>query len=105
MHCLIDISCNQDGDIALLGCNGYFQHYSRNGQKRSSTILNINDPAFLVSLRGDWLVFNRKGDGISINTGDHLSIPASSIPVMDIRSMNRSIAVLTKDHILILDVK
>ncbi len=105
LHCLIDISCNQDGDIALLGCNGYFQHYSRNGQKRSSTILNINDPAFLVSLRGDWLVFNRQGDGISINTGDHLSIPASSIPVMDIRSMNRSIAVLTKDHILILDVK
>ena len=48
---------------------------------------------------------DRKGDGISINTGDHLSIPASSIPVMDIRSMNRSIAVLTKDHILILDVK
>ena len=50
-------------------------------------------------------VFNIQGSGVSIYSGDHLSIPASSIPVMDIRSMNRSIAVLTKDHILILDVK
>ena len=105
LHCLIDISSNQDGDLALLSCDGYLQHYSRNGQKLFSTIIKIDDPAFLVSLRDDWLVFNIQGNGVSINSGDLMSIPASSIPVMDIRSMNRSIAVLTKDHILILDVK
>lgn len=104
-HCIIDIASNQDGDLALLSCDGFFQQFSRNGKIIFSTFTKIDEPSFLVALREDWLVFNQQGEGISINSGDQLSIPNSSDPVIDIKSMNRSMAVLTKDHILIIDVK
>ena len=96
---------NQDGELAVLGCDGIFHHFSQNGQRQVSFPSTIEQAEFLVSVRRDWLIFNREGHGISVNSQAHLSIPGSSVPVMDIASMNRSIVVLSKDHILILDVK
>ena len=103
--CLQDLGVNQDGEIALLGCDGIFHSFSYNGQKLLSFPSTINNAQFLVSVRDDWFIFNSNGDGISIKTETPLSIPGSSIPVIDIASMNRSIAILANDHILILDVK
>ena len=103
--CLQDFNVNQNGEIALLGCDGIFHSFSYNGQKLLSFPSTINDAQFLSPVRDDWFIFNRDGDGISIKTETLLSIPGSSIPVIDIASMNRSIAVLSNDHILILDVK
>ena len=103
--CMKAMEINQDGELAILGCDGIFHHFSQNGQRQASFPSTIEQAEFLVSVRRDWLIFNREGHGISVNSLDHLSIPGSSVPVIDIASMNRSIAVLSKDHILILDVK
>ena len=58
-----------------------------------------------MPLRDDWLVFNNNGDGLSILFNKRLEIPEVSIPILDIKSMNRSVAVLSKDHILILNAQ
>ena len=58
-----------------------------------------------MPLRDDWLVFNNNGAGLSILLNKVLEIPEVSIPILDIKSMNRSVAVLSKDHILILNAQ
>ena len=58
-----------------------------------------------MPLRDDWLVFNNNGAGLSILLNKLLEIPEVSIPILDIKSMNRSVAVLSKDHILILNAQ
>ncbi len=103
--CMKAMEINQDGELAVLGCDGIFHYFTQNGQRQASFPSTIEQAEFLVSVRRDWLIFNREGHGISVNSQAHLSIPGSSVPVIDIASMNRSIAVLSKDHILILDVK
>ena len=53
-----------------------------------------------------WFVFNDKGDGESVfDKSVTLHIPAISTPIVDIKNMNRSLAILSKDHISILNVK
>ena len=58
-----------------------------------------------MPLRNFWFVFNRNGEGESIIKKIKLQIPDVSIPIIDVKSMNRSLAVLSKDHILILNAK
>ena len=47
----------------------------------------------------------RNGEGLSLFLNNMLEIPEVSIPILDIKSMNRSVAVLSKDHILILNAQ
>ena len=103
--CMADMEINQDGDLGILDCDGLIHFFSQNGQKQASFPTTIDQAAFLISVRSDWFVFNQNGAGISINSQEKVSIPGASVPVLDMESMNRSIAVLAKDHILILDVK
>ena len=65
----------------------------------------IDKSEFLVPLRNDWLVFNSKGVGISINDQNSLIIPDFNTSIIDIANLNRSLAVLSSDHILIMDAK
>ena len=66
---------------------------------------SIDKSEFLVPLRNDWLVFNSKGVGISINDQNSLIIPDFNTSIIDIANLNRSLAVLSSDHILIMDAK
>ncbi len=60
----------------------------------------------LVPIREHWFVFNGKGDGESVfDKSVTLHIPDLSTPIVDIKNMNRSLAILSKDHISILNVK
>ena len=104
-YCLSQIMINEQGDIGILGCDNSVHIFSRHGEYKSSYYPSIDDIEFLVPLRGDWLVFNKAGDGISILSNKKLEIPEVSIPILDIKSMNRSVAVLSKDHILILNAQ
>ena len=79
--------------------------FSRHGEYINSYYPKIKSAEFLVPLRDDWLVFNNNGDGLSILFNKRLEIPEVSIPILDIKSMNRSVAVLSKDHILILNAQ
>ena len=104
-NCFIDMASNQDGNLAMLSCDGTFYEYNQNGKRRMYFQVNLDNAEFLISLRDDWLIFNRDGIGLSINTGLSFSIPKSSIPILDAQSLNKDIAILTKDHILILNVQ
>ena len=104
-HCILDLENNEDGNLAIIDCSGYFYNFSQNGQMQESIPLDIREPEFLVSLRNDWLVLNRNGDCQSIKFNQRMIIPASSTPVVDVISLNRSIAILSNDHILILNVQ
>ncbi len=104
-YCIIDMAVNQEGDLAIIGCDGIFHEFSQNGQIQRSTPSSIGQSQFLVSLRDDWLLFNIDGECYSINSQNHMSVPGSSIPIIDVISMNRSLAVLSKDHIMILNVQ
>ena len=104
-YCLSQIVINQEGDLGLLGCDNSVHIFSRHGEYINSYYPKIKSAEFLVPLRDDWLVFNNNGDGLSILFNKRLEIPEVSIPILDIKSMNRSVAVLSKDHILILNAQ
>ena len=103
--CIREISINQDGSLGILTCDDNVHLFSRLGQYNKSISAHISDAYFLVPIRNDWFVFNQDGVGVSILNDIKLVIPGVSVPVMDIKGLNRSIAVLSKDHILILNVQ
>jgi len=105
-YCVDKLAINQDGDIGLLDCNNNVYLFSKNGAYKGSFKPEINKPVFLVPMREHWFVFNEKGDGESVfDKSVSLHIPDLSTPIVDIKNMNRSLAILSKDHISILNVK
>ena len=105
-YCVNKLAINQDGDFGLLDCNNIVYLFSKNGAYKGSFSSEINKPIFLVPIREHWFVFNDKGDGESIfDKSVILQIPAISTPIVDIKNMNRSLAILSKDHISVLNVK
>lgn len=105
LFCTKDISINQNFEFGILACNGILHIFNRNGKKKKSVNTVIDEPKFLIPLRNDWLVFNNKGIGISINDQNSIIIPNFNTTIIDIANLNRSLAVLSSDHILIMDVK
>ncbi|MBT3179766.1 MAG: hypothetical protein HOB40_06245 [Candidatus Marinimicrobia bacterium] len=103
--CVLDLEVDQDGNLLLLDCSGMVHVFNRLGKIQFHYPSKIDNAEFLVPVRNRLFVFNTLGEGISINTDERVSIPGASVPVLDMVSMNRSIAVLAKDHILVLDVK
>ena len=90
----------------MLDCNNIVYLFSKNGAYKGSFSSEINKPIFLVPIREHWFVFNDKGDGESVfDKSVTLHIPAISTPIVDIKNMNRSLAILSKDHISILNMK
>jgi len=103
--CFIDMSLNDNSDLFLLGCDGIAYVFSLNGKLKTSTLASINDPKHVIAIGDDWLVFNDHDIALSINTNIKYRLPKSSTPVVDVQSKNRSIAILSLNQILILDVK
>ena len=104
-HCFIDMSLNGDGDLLLLACNGTAYVFSLNGKIKTSMPVSINDPKHVIAIGDDWFVFNDDGIALSINTNIKYRLPQSSMPLVDVQSKNNSIAILSLNQILILDVK
>ena len=104
-NCFIDMSLNDDSDLFLLGCDGIAYVFSLNGKLKASMPVSINDPKHVIGIGNDWFVFNDHGIALSINTNIKYRLPQSSIPLVDVQSKNSSIAVLSLNQILILDVK
>ncbi len=103
--CLKDMEINQDGELALLDCEGTVHFFHALGKLRHSYPSHVQQAEFLTAVRNKWFVFNSAGNGRSVRDQELVSIPGASIPVLDIASMNRSIAVLSRDHILVLNVQ
>ena len=103
--CIKKIMVNQDSELGILDCNSYVHLFSQHGEFKRTIKSDVDSPKFLVPLRNKWYVFNEGGNGQSIIERITLQVPAVSLPVKDIKSMNRSLAILSKDHISILNVK
>ena len=103
--CFIDMSLNDDSELLLLACNGIAYVFSLNGKIKTSMPVSINDPKHVIAFGDDWLVFNEDGIALSINTNIKYTLPQSSTPLVDVQSKNNSIAILSLNQILILDVK
>ena len=104
-NCFIDMSLNDDSDLFLLGCDRIAYVFSLNGKLKASMPVSINDPKHVIGIGNDWFVFNDHGIALSINTNIKYRLPQSSSPLVDVQSKNSSIAILSLNQILILDVK
>ena len=104
-NCFIDMSLNDNSDLFLLGCDGIAYVFSLNGKLKTSMPASINDPKHVIAIGDDWFVFNDHGIALSINTNIKYRLPQSISPLVDVQSKNSSIAILSLNQILILDVK
>ena len=104
-YCIKDFAISSDGEVAILGCDGKFNQFSQNGLKKRSIPIDLRNPGFLISIRDDWFVFNADGECLSISSYEKISLPKISSPILDIATINRSIAILTKEQILVLNVR
>ena len=104
-NCFIDMSLNDNRDLFLLGCDGIAYVFSLNGKLKTSMPALINDPKHVIAIGDDWFVFNDDGIALSINTNIKYKLPQSSSPLVDVKSKNSLIAILSLNQILILDVK
>ena len=105
MICIKDMMINQDGEFGILDCEGMVHFFNRLGKKQLSFPSNVNRSEFIAPVRQKWFVFNQNGEGMSVREQEKVLIPGGSVPVLDIAVMNRSIAILSHDHILILNVQ
>lgn len=104
-HCFVDMSSNNAGDLALLNCENEVIIFGQNGKFKFSFFSDLPKPIHLIPFNDDWLLFNADGKVTTVKTRIQYSVPKSSIPVLDVESMGNFIAILTRDHISILDVK
>ncbi|MEL1224658.1 MAG: hypothetical protein VW522_10455, partial [Candidatus Neomarinimicrobiota bacterium] len=101
----IDLSLKENSQHFQLGCDGIAYVFSLNGKLKTSMPATINDPKHVIAIGDDWFVFNDHGIALSINTNIKYRLPQSSTPLVDVKSKNSSIAILSLNQILILDVK
>ncbi len=104
-YCIKDFAISSDGHIGILGCDGKFNEFSQNGLNKGSIPTDIRNPLFLISIRDDWFVFNSDGKCFLISSLERISLPKISTPILDIATINQSIAILTKEQILVLNVR
>ena len=103
-YCIKDFAISRNGEVGILGCNGKFNQFSQNGLKKKSIPAEISNPRFLISIRDDWLIFNADGEYLSISSHEKITVQKISSPILDIATINQSIAILTKEQILVLNV-
>ena len=73
--------------------------------KKRSIPVEIRNPRFLIAIKDDWLVFNADGECLSISSFEKIPLPKISLPILDIAAINHSIAILTEEQILVLNVR
>ena len=104
-YCINDFAINSDGEVGILGCDGIFNKFSQNGLKKNSIPIKISEPLFLIPWNYDWFIFNSKGEVISIKSSGKISLPKLSSPILDVAALDNSIAILTEEQILVLNVR
>ena len=85
--------------------NEFLHLFTKLGRLKNSIPVNLEKPQFIAFVQEKWFLFNKKGNGIDIASQEKLEIPEVTIPILDLISFNRTISILSNDHILILEVK
>lgn len=102
--CLNDLNINEDGDIGILSCDGKLTIFNQNGMKKNTYSNQLIDSKYLISYSSDWLIFNNHGNAFKLGGKTKYYIDLGYNTIIDIKNINQSLAVLTKDHILFMDV-
>ena len=98
------MSTNDAGQLGVLGHEGKFFEFSKNGLKKFSHKSSILNLEFLVSLEKDWMLFNRHGLGEFVKSGKEVRMPQNCLPIYDIERKNKRIAILSDSQIIVLRV-
>ena len=98
------MSTNDYGQLGVLGYEGNFFEFSKNGLRKFTHKSEIQNLEFLVPLKGDWMLFNKDGQGELIKTGQELKIPTNLLPIYDIKTKNNRIAILSDSQIIVLRI-
>ena len=98
------MSTNDAGHLGVLGYEGNFFEFSKNGLKKFSHKSNIQNLEFLVPLETDWMLFNRHGLGELVKTGKEVRMPQTCLPIYDIKRKNNKVAILSNSQIIVLRV-
>lgn len=102
--CLNDLNINDNGDIGILSCDGNVTIFNQNGMKKHAYSKQLPDSKHLISYNSDWLVFNTIGNAVKLDGKTKYNIDFDYNLILDVKNINKSLAVLTKDHILFMDV-
>ena len=95
---------NGDGQLGVLGYDGDFFEFSKNGLKKFNHKSHIQNLEFLVPIKKDWMLFNKDGQGEIIKTGQELRIPPNCLPIYDIKIKKNRIAILSNSQIIVLRI-
>ena len=95
---------NGDGQLGVLGYDGDFFEFSKNGLKKFNHKSDIQNLEFLVPIKKDWMLFNKDGQGEIIKTGQELRIPPNCLPIYDIKIKKNRIAILSNSQIIVLRI-
>jgi hypothetical protein len=102
--CLNDLKINETGEIGILECNGELTIFNQNGKKKYTYLNQLNDTQHIISFNSDWFIFNSSGGAVNSDNEAKYFMDLGYNKILDIKIINRSIAVLTNDHILFMDV-
>ena len=102
--CLNDLNVNVNGDIGILSCDGLLTIFNQNGMKKHTYSEQLIDSKHLISYNSDWLIFNSFGNAVKLDDKTKYYIDLGYNTILDIKNINQSLAVLTKEHILFMDV-
>ena len=98
------MSTNDAGQLGVLGYEGNFFEFSKNGLKKFSHKSSILNLEFLVPLEKDWMLFNRHGLGEFVKSGKEVRMPQNCLPIYDIKRKNNRLAILSNSRIIVLRV-
>ena len=104
-NCISDMEANDDGDLAVLDCEGEVYVFSVLGKFRFSFPTIIKHPKFLIPYKSNWIVFNYGGVGVNLSDGSKINLPETKFKLKDISIMGNKIALLYNSYISILNVQ
>ena len=102
--CLNDLDVNENGDIGVLSCDGLLTIFNQNGMKKHTYSEQLIDSKHLISYSSDWLIFNSSGNAIILDSKTKYYVDLGYNTILDVKNINQSLAILTKEYILFMDV-
>ncbi len=101
-ECIIDLTSDKKGNIALLDCNDELLRFNRFGRKLSTIAVDITDPFIVLSGINDWIVLNKVGDVQSISNSLSTFLLEEGEEIIAADTHFQHVILLTNSRILVL---
>jgi hypothetical protein len=100
-ECIIDMTSDKEGNIALLSCHNELFRFNRFGRKLSSIAVEIDDPVIVLSGINSWTVLNATGN-MQTNAGIRTYPMVEDEEIIDADTYFQYLILLTNKRILVL---